>query len=296
MSTIDASVLPEAHDVAFFQENGYWRTRGPVIAPAQLERLRAAMDRIHRCEFETGREPIRYWKSDASQDPLAILKTDNTHWADRTLYDLATNATIGAIAARLAGAREIRLWHDQMLLKPGAGPDAHTTEGNVGWHQDWNYWQCAEPPHLLTAWVAFDDVTAENGAMQAIPGSHRWGLLSGSDGFFRGDRNAQLRHMMPTGESITPVFLPLPAGGVSFHHCLTLHGSGPNRTLRPRRSLVLHLMPEGTRYRAGSPSDNHFSAGAHREQGGKDGEPFGGDAFPVLFPPDPAGRRHTTQA
>ena len=39
----------------------------------------------------------------------------------------------------------------------------------------------------------------------------------------------------------------LPPGGVSFHHNLTYHGSGPNRTPEPRRSFALHLRTEHSR-------------------------------------------------
>ena len=50
-----------------------------------------------------------------------------------------------------------------------------------------------------------------------------------------------------TGVGGNPQFdgSPCPAllrpGGVSFHHCLTYHGSGPNLSGRPRRSFALHM-------------------------------------------------------
>lgn len=33
------------------------------------------------------------------------------------------------------------------------------------------------PAELLTAWLALADVNEENGCIQVVPGSHRWGLL-----------------------------------------------------------------------------------------------------------------------
>ena len=39
------------------------------------------------------------------------------------------------------------------------------------------------------------------------------------------------------------------AGQVSFHHALTLHGSGPNLTWEPRMCIISHMMPGGTTYR-----------------------------------------------
>ena len=36
---------------------------------------------------------------------------------------------------------------------------------------------------------------------------------------------------------------------VSFHHCLTLHGSGPNLSDAPRLCVIAHMMPGDTSYR-----------------------------------------------
>jgi ectoine hydroxylase-related dioxygenase (phytanoyl-CoA dioxygenase family) len=40
----------------------------------------------------------------------------------------------------------------------------------------------------------------------------------------------------------------LEKGQVSFHHCLTIHGSGPNRGTAPRRSIAVHLQDEANRW------------------------------------------------
>ena len=37
-------------------------------------------------------------------------------------------------------------------------------------------------------------------------------------------------------------------GEVSFHHCLTIHGSGPNLSNAPRRSIAVHLQNGANRY------------------------------------------------
>jgi len=150
----------------------------------------------------------------------------------------------------------------------------------VGWHQDYGYWQCIDPPEMLTAWVALDDVSEENGCMQVVPGSHKWGLVPEGN-FFDHDLQAlEERITAASGKTFQTAPCILPAGALSFHHCMTLHGSGPNLSQRPRRSLVVHLLPEGTRYRAGSPSEGHMNV---RLLGGRDGDPFAGPYFPVLY-------------
>jgi ectoine hydroxylase-related dioxygenase (phytanoyl-CoA dioxygenase family) len=239
------------------------------------------MDDVFAGRFETGREPwAGGWKDRG--DPADIRKTDNAHWANRTLRQLALNETIGAMAARLMDTPEVRLWHDQLLYKPGQGVAARSAAGNVGWHQDHGYWRCTGPD-LITAWVAFDDVNLDNGCMQVVPGSQEWGLLSRGD-FFDTDLGTMASRIQQlTGQPFQPVPCTLRAGEGSFHHCLTVHGSGPNVTDKPRRSLVLHLMPAHAAYQAGSPDDNHMNAILMRQGGGQDGELFQGEPWPTVY-------------
>ncbi len=276
---INEQLLPTEEDVKFWEQNGYWKS-SKVLDDDFLERLRNAMYRLWAAEFETGKEPWGGpWR--LPENPYAIRKMDNAHWANNTIKELATNETIGAMAARLARTDEIRLWHDQLLYKPGLGDAASGAGGNVGWHQDRNYWQCTTD-NLLTAWVAFDDVTLHNGCMQVVPGSHTWGLLEGN--FFEQDMEKLKKSIEEkTGKEFKTEPLTLKAGEVSFHHCLTIHGSGPNLTRRPRRSLVLHLMPKNAYYVAGSDNDNHMNAELMRRMGGKDGNYFRGEYWPVLY-------------
>jgi len=276
---IAQTLLPSETDVEFFQKNGYWLA-GKVVDDERLDRLREAMDKVYAGEFETGREPwMGGWKP--TSDPLQIRKADNVHWSNDTLRALATDPTIGAMAARLLHTPEIRLWHDQLLYKPGQGKDAKRS-GNVGWHQDTQYWRCTIP-NLITAWIAFDDVTLDNGCMQVVPGSHQWGLMEPGD-FFNTDLETLATEIeKKTGKPFRTAPCTLKAGEVSFHHSLTLHGSGPNLTDKPRRSLVAHLMPADACYISGTPNDNHMNAILLLERGGRHGDLFKGDLWPVLY-------------
>src|SRR5690606_31137623 len=122
-----------------------------------------------------------------------------------------------------------------------------------------------------------------NGCVEFVPGSHKWGLLPDSD-FFEQDLD-RLRTSIEksSGKSFETVPAVLPAGAVSFHHCLTIHGSRPNLSDGPRLSMVLHLQPDGTRYCAGTPADAHNNV---RLLSGADGDPFAGPYFPILYHQD----------
>ena len=272
--------LVTERDVDFYQEHGYWI--GPkVFSDAELMVIREHHALVVAGEYETGRSP--HSRSVEPGVPIdQIVKIDNSYWSDSVLAKMVLNPTIGAIAAQLAGVSGIRLWHDQLLHKP---PQTATKAGAVGWHQDWHYWQCAQPAELITAWVALVDVDEHNGCVEFVPGSHKWGLQPDSD-FFEQDLD-RLRASIEksSGKAFETVPAILPAGAVSFHHCLTIHGSRPNLSNGPRPSIVLHLQPNGTRYHKGTPAEAHANV---RLLSGADGDPFAGPYFPLLYHADKA--------
>ncbi len=272
----ETQVLPAAEDVAFFEETGYW-IAPKIIDDNRLEALRRHMTFIYNENYETGRMPFwNYWKPGSGR----LRKTDNTHWSDFTIRELVTDPVIGAIAAELMRTDIIRLWHDQLLFKPGLAINEAEETANVGWHQDYHYWQCAEKPSLLTAWVAFDDVDGSNGCMQVVKGSNHWGLVNVNN-FFEQDLKKQESSMnVPSNSIFEPVPLIMKAGQVSFHHAMTLHGSGPNNTFKPRRSIAIHLMTGDTRYKAGTRGDGHMNVELYSPA---DGDLFKGSMFPILY-------------
>lgn len=264
--------LPTDCDVRFFRENGYW------IAPklfddAVIESARVHLEMLRARDYEKGEAPLSNYQP-SGDSARGLVKIDNGWWADSVMESFATSPILGRIASLLLGVPEIYLWHDQVLYKPG---DSQAS-GNVGWHQDKGYWASASGTDMVTAWVAFDDVNEENGCMRVVAGSNRWGLVNESD-FFNPDLEAQKEKMrIPGGEEWREVPLAMKAGQASFHHCMTLHGSGPNRTDRPRRSIAIHMISGETRLVKGNRHDN--------EQifGGQDGELYRGPRFPRMWP------------
>ncbi len=222
-----------------YRRDGFYLT--PPIIPADLiERVSASMDTVMAGEYETGEPPRRSWNP--GDDPKRIRKIDQAHLSNRTIYELASHPEIGRWAAALLGAKRVQLWASQMLYKPPGGE----VTGNVGWHQDKQYWRYMDG-ELFTAWVAVSDVTEQSGPMRFLRGSHRWGLLDSGD-FFGHDHEAQQKDIpVPEGESWEEVAAILSPGAVSFHDRHTYHASGPNVSNAPRRSFAFHLRTENTR-------------------------------------------------
>ena len=243
-----------------YRRDGFYLA--PPIIPADLiECVTESMDRVMAGEYETGEPPRRSWNP--GDDPKRIRKIDQAHLSDRTIYELASHPEIGRWAAALLGAERVQLWASQMLYKPPAGPGGSGgsgggggqggsgdssvgVTGNVGWHQDKQYWKFLDG-ELFTAWVAVSDVTEESGPMRFLRGSHRWGLLDSGD-FFGHDHEAQRKGIpVPEGEAWDEVAAVLPPGAVSFHDRHTYHASGPNVSNAPRRSFAFHLRTERAR-------------------------------------------------
>ncbi|MCC7261947.1 MAG: phytanoyl-CoA dioxygenase family protein [Candidatus Latescibacteria bacterium] len=232
---------------AAYERDGYYLCPQPVLPAPVTAAALTGMDEVRAGRYDTGGEPQPSpWKP--GDDPNKLCKIEMPQLANRAIWDLVSHPALGAWAAALTGARWVQVWWVQLLYKPPTIQAEVPAAPNVGWHQDRYYWQAWEPgSELFTAWVALEEVSPESGPMRFVPGSHRWGLIEQSD-FFGQDLEGQRRTLpVPAGETWAEAEVILPAGGASFHHCLALHGSGPNHSQRPRRSLAIHLRTEKSR-------------------------------------------------
>lgn len=231
---------------ARYEQDGYLIAAEPVVPAGTVGRACQGMDAIRRGEYDTGRAPCGSpWNP--GDDPNKLCKIENPQFASRAVMDLICWPALGELAAAITGATRVQAWWVQLLYKPPAsGSPEHQT--NIGWHQDRCYWQIWEDgSELFTAWVALSDVADDCGPMRFLRGSHRWGLQSEGN-FFAQDLEGQRQAIrIPEGEAWEESAAVLPPGGVSFHHNLTFHGSGPNRSGRPRRSFAIHLRTQNSR-------------------------------------------------
>lgn len=220
---------------------------------------------------ETGKpEAISQWRN---RDRI-VVQIVNIWQADDLFRQHLYHPIITQMAAELMATDTVRVWHDQVQYKPPR------IGGPTDWHQDHPYWPIIQPADLVSAWMALDDATVENGCMWMVPGSHKWGPHKG------GTIGTDPEDFSPTPDlsllppdiKIEPVPCPVKKGELMFHHCLTWHGSPPNRSEHGRPGIAVHYMPGYTRYEP--QGRTHL---VHHNIEVEPGEILQGRYFPTVF-------------
>jgi ectoine hydroxylase-related dioxygenase (phytanoyl-CoA dioxygenase family) len=250
---------------AFFATHGWVVVRN-LVAPAQVAALEAALDAVLPA--------ISYpaWGD-------RMVEVAGISQASPALAAATRDPAIAEVAAALLGAARVQLLQDTALVKPAASP------ATLAWHQDRSYLTYLDRPAVVTARLALTPCTEEHGCLRVLDGSHRWGGLHGDDLAFRrgavddtlGSVPAELREEAAAAERT----VELAPGDVSFHGCLTFHGSRENRGATARKTLVIRLMDGACRLvpeRLPSPELRALFPT------GPDGD-LVGPSFPVLWPP-----------
>ena len=226
-----------------------------LIDTSLIEPLGERFERLFRGDFETGTAPDEVNWLQGSSDPTLTRQICNGWKADRLIASVVLDARLGEAVARLAGWPGARIAQDNVLWKP---PGARS----LGFHRDNAYLAWYTPTEMFSCWIALDDTTADGGTLEIARGSHRWPTGADRMGEFHAPEDYQATvsakpRSMPQIAELDIAAMEVSAGGGSFHHGWAWHGSGPNRSGRHRRSLVLHCASSEARFnRAGFSEGN----------------------------------------
>jgi len=229
------AVIPESPAVsdhaavaAFYAEHGFYHARG-VASRSRIAELERDFDRIVAQLQASGKDIDARWKADATTaldgGGTIVIHTHQVQkysaaWG-RFLYE----DRMLDVAESLLGP-DIVLHHSKLFLKPAGRGAAFPP------HQDHDYFPTLGHA-MLAAVVYLTPADDDNGCLRVWPGTHLLGPLSASKGY---DRDFAAR--FPIEESIPVVAEP---GDMVFFSYLTVHGSRPNRSPRPRKSVLLQL-------------------------------------------------------
>lgn len=231
---------PETESAALatrFARDGF---AGPIaiLTPAEVARVR---DAVAEVIADLARlEPRLYEVEQGHRErPETVVCHFLGGWrVHPVLRDLVFDPRITGPCRALLGVERLRFFHDQVFAKPPRHP------GGVPWHQDYSYWTRTAPARHITLNLMLDDADEQNGCLCFVPGSHRAGLLPKVP--FDAPPDA-IRAHVPATVAWQPVAVPVRAGEATIHHSHALHGSGPNRSDRWRRAVVLNYMDAETR-------------------------------------------------
>ena len=194
-------------------------------------------------KFETGIEPDEWnWKQ--GRDPENITRQICNAWkSDNDIKEVVCHELIGKVCANLMDWPGARLLQDNILWKPPGGK-------TLAYHQDAAYDDWIEPQTMMTCWIPLDNVSQEKGTLEFVKGSHLWGLKPPVGEFHApDDYKKELKKLAKKqNKDIEIQYVDIPAGGVSFHHGLTWHGSGVNKTSNQRRAVVAHCVPSNSKF------------------------------------------------
>lgn len=216
-----------------------FRRTGHLTVPAVFSgsEIQAALDDLDVWSQEflaslSADEQTWYLERDgAGKAPLR--KLDHPAFHRPAFTQLARHPALVAMVQQLIG-QPVSIFFSQVFMKP---PEVG---GPKPIHQDNFYFGPDDADATLTAWVALDDATIENGCLYYC-NTHQTEVAThlAPDG-----EPFNLQIPAETASKFAMLAAPVPRGGVSFHHGNTPHQSSANRSTRPRRAAAFHYLRE----------------------------------------------------
>ena len=179
-------------------------------------------------------ELINLLKGDnPGRKPMTSLQKRNPHILFQPFWDVVSHPNVLKIVNHILGPDAI-CFATSVIDKP-ADKTSH-----VAWHQDATYWGL-EGRRAITIWLALTPSTAENGAVQVVPGRH--------DKLLDHETCRTAANMLGLNEalSVSPdetrsVTMTLRPGEASVHDSLTVHGSDRNRSALNRVGFSMRFV------------------------------------------------------
>lgn len=208
-----------------FEANGFLLRRN-LISPGRIDQIRNELGNIHERMEVFPREDVGVsWEDpEAPLGEKRIRQLMHSELVSPTLNGILRSDSVLDIVEDLMSPN-ISLYHSKLLPKE-AGIGVATP-----WHQDYAYWKRDENrPLMINCQIAIDPMTPENGCLEFIAGSHRWGLQEH-------ERHAETFGVFLPGryyEREEATSVPMDSGDGVFFTSLIIHGSASNTSGQPR--------------------------------------------------------------
>lgn len=257
-----------------FRKNGFL-TIDKFINTQFLDELKERIEFLFQGQFETGIQPDEWnWKLD--RDPNDVTRQICNAWkSDNLIKQVVCNPIIGQIVSKLMGWKGARLIQDNVLWKPPQGK-------SLSYHQDAAFIDWIVPQSMVTCWIPLDNTHKDNGTLEFAVESHKWELCPPSDSFHAPENYKKEldNYLKINDKSLQTYAVEVPAGGASFHHGMTWHGSGVNLSNGDRRAIVAHCVPNDATFH---PSNCGGTGKIYRKYKLNDSNKLNDSFFPLLW-------------
>ncbi|MEE2659304.1 MAG: phytanoyl-CoA dioxygenase family protein [Candidatus Latescibacterota bacterium] len=218
---------PQTTEIEQFRRDGYLVVDS-LFTPFEADRILQIAKRDHELVAEAK-------LNDNFEDAgVATRLVYRQHLADNAYSALATSRRIITPLEQLYGTGISHYYTLNMLKDPGTG--------GWEWHQDYGYhYREFFYPNFVSAMVALEPATRDNGCLRVVRGSNRLGRLEHSQlgSQLIADRDRVGRALQEMEE----VYCELNPGSVLYFDGNILHASHPNRSDKSRWSLVIAYVP-----------------------------------------------------
>ncbi len=224
---VDERMINE-EQVRKFQEMGWLVVEGVYTHEEADEVARLALQTADSMDVEESMAGYLLDRSESGES--APRKIDSPYLRNPLFRDFALDGRLREILRRITGEEPL-LKSDQLFMKPPR------FGSEKPYHHDNFYFRCTPGGHVITAWIALDDVDEENGCLRYISGSHKKGIIE------HVEVPGQPYNLAPPDDLIdweNEASAPVRKGGVVFHHSETLHSSRRNTSDRWRRGYATH--------------------------------------------------------
>ena len=226
-----------ADELACWNENGYL-VRLNVFSAEENDALRQVAEDVvdQKRPFPSGHVDQNALVRDGKVEEQGIYAMHKIHhpscfcpeFLARVRDPRLTDPLVNILGPDILGINNLFIWK---APKIGLG---------FPWHQDKFYFRNRfNTETTVGTWTAIDAADRENGCLYVIPGSHKWDVFQHDDLEGSQQREFKLARGVRDEDGVA---VEVPPGAVIWFHSHLLHKSMDNRSLRFRRSYVVHYL------------------------------------------------------
>lgn len=215
---------------SFFQENGYYHAKG-VFSKDEITELEAEFDRIvAQINHAEGEDTNARWQGEEMKrldgGQSLIFHTHNVQQYSAKWHLAMLHPKFLEVTRAILGDNVV-LHHSKLFQKP---PEKGSP---FPMHQDWTYFPTVKDT-MMAGIIHVSDATDEMGCLRVYPTSHKLGRIENTSG----QHHSDVLEKYPI-ENATIV--EAEAGDVVFFSYFTMHGSMPNRSQNPRKTVLIQM-------------------------------------------------------